>query len=232
MRLSRVEALFAIISLGTTVGMAARLLLPPLLPFIIDDLAISPFLAGISISLSWGLYAVFHYPGGRLSDALSTRTVLVGSLLASILGVFVLLVTRTYPLFLLAVALIGVGTGMYLPATYSWVTETFPDQLGSRFGIVSASINLGGALASGLTVVVLSLTTWRLTFLPVAMTLILVLGMTQKQPGVVRTLCCSAPHRRDVATTRRQHPHPMGSLTSTKSTTTWVKSWTRPSTSS
>ncbi|MFC6990063.1 hypothetical protein ACFQJD_17605 [Haloplanus sp. GCM10025708] len=46
--------LLVAVSLGWLTLQSGRLLLPPLLPTVIEDLAITPFRAGIALSLLWG----------------------------------------------------------------------------------------------------------------------------------------------------------------------------------
>lgn len=50
------------LSLATLCSMGARFLLPPLLPAIIDDLAISSTVAGLALSIMWGCTAFLTTP--------------------------------------------------------------------------------------------------------------------------------------------------------------------------
>jgi len=78
--------LLLLLSVGTTVVMATRLALAPVLPRVIEDLGISPGLAGVALSVMWAMVAVCRYPGGRLADWLSRKTVLAAGLVAATAG--------------------------------------------------------------------------------------------------------------------------------------------------
>lgn len=154
------------ISLGTMLLMAARALVSPLLPRIVADLSISTSAAGVALSVMWLMYAVWQYPGGRFADHLSCKTVLVGGLGIGALALLTLSISPTYAVFFFGVALIGVGAGVYPPAAFTRLSELFVERRGAAFGVHSASFDLGGALASVLAVLAISLSNWRLAPLP------------------------------------------------------------------
>lgn len=143
------------------------LVLPPLLPEIIDDLEITAARAGFALTVLTVLSAAGRYPGGRLADQLSRKTVLAFCLLAWTVGFLVLSVATNYPLFLLGVALVGIGLGAYVPAAFALLSDLFDRKQGRAFGINNAAFNLGGILASGLAIAVLAFGSWRFAFLPV-----------------------------------------------------------------
>ena len=62
------------------------LVLPPLLPAITGDLGISPSQAGAVMTVWWLAVAVYNYPGGRLADQLSQKTVLVAGSFVAVVG--------------------------------------------------------------------------------------------------------------------------------------------------
>lgn len=169
---------------GTTVAIGAQLLLPPLLPEIIDRLGISPGPAGLALTLMWALYAVMHYPGGRFSDRYAPVTVIVGGLLVVIAGGALLLVATVYPLFLVGAALLGLGGGLYVPGVYALLPRVFPERVGTVYGVIASSLNLGGALAPGLAVVVIATTAWNAAYLPVIAVLgLVVVGLHRGRTG-------------------------------------------------
>ena len=69
-----------LVSFGTTTPVSGQLAVSPLLPTIIAALAITPARAGVAPSVMRALVALCRFPGGRLADQLSRKTVLVDAL--------------------------------------------------------------------------------------------------------------------------------------------------------
>ncbi|ELY50368.1 MFS transporter [Natronolimnohabitans innermongolicus] len=154
----------ALIALGSVASQIGWLVLPPLLPSIIDDLGISAVQAGVALTLLTLFAAGGRYPGGRIADQLSRKTALGICFLAWIIGFSILAVATTYPLFLLGVSVAGVGIGMYVPAAFAQLSDLFVRKRGQAFGVNNAAYNLAGTAAPGLAFVVLLVGPWRLSF--------------------------------------------------------------------
>lgn len=78
------------LSLGWLATLLGREMLPPILPTIIHDLAISSSHAGFALTLLWAIYAVMHFPSGQLSDQLTRTTVIMVGLGVIVVGFGVL----------------------------------------------------------------------------------------------------------------------------------------------
>ena len=139
--------MLVLMSLGTMSIMAGRLVIVPPLPLIIDDLAITPFAAGIALSLMWALTATFQHFSGRTADELSRKMVLLTGLLVAVVGLALLATATSYPLFLLTTATIGASAGIYPVVAYVQTTDLYGEQRGAAFGFLSASMDLGGTLS-------------------------------------------------------------------------------------
>ena len=163
----------AAISVGWLAVRLGREAIPPLLPVIIDDVNISPSTAGVGLTAMWLVYALCQYPGGRLSDALSRRTVLTASLAVVVAGFVALVGVTTYAGLLLGFVLVGLGAGLYFAPARALLADTFPQRRGQVFGIQSSAGSIGAAAAAGVTLVAVSLGAWQYSFLPV----IVVLGV-------------------------------------------------------
>lgn len=144
----------------------SRQVLPPLLPNIIDELVITSTQAGVALTLMWGLYAVFQYPSGRLSDQLSRKAPIVTGLGLLVLGFLVLWQTGTYLVFLGGVSIVGIGAGLYPTAARALVSDLFVRRRGQAFGVHTAAGDLGNAAAAGLAVAAIAIATWQTAFLP------------------------------------------------------------------
>jgi len=167
--------LFLSVSFGWLMIQLGRQLLPPLLPTIIEDLAITSTQAGFALTLLWGLYALCQYPSGRFSDKLSRKTLLTTGLSLLIVGFLLINNTKAYPSFLIGSAVVGLGAGLYPTAARALVSDLFVDRRGQAFGLHTASGDLGNAVAAGLAVGTLAVAAWQTAFLPVISILIVVL---------------------------------------------------------
>ncbi len=168
----RILLLIALASMSSQVGW---LILPPLLPEIIDDLGISSVQAGFALTLLTLSGAIGRYPGGRLADQLSRKTVIGFCFLAWITGFSILAVTTTYALFLLGVAIAGLGIGMYVPAAFAQLSDLFVQKRGQAFGLNNAAYSVAGIIAPGLAFVVLLFGPWR-SFFPMLVGVFLILA--------------------------------------------------------
>jgi predicted MFS family arabinose efflux permease len=164
---------------GTSVGwlaiQAGRLVLSPMLPQVTADLQISDAQAGFAFSLLWGLYALLQYPSGRLSDALSRKTLLTTGLALVAVGFGALAAAPSYAFFLVGAAVVGLGAGLYPTAARALVSDLYSDKQGRAFGLHTASGDLGGVAAAGLGATVLAVATWRAAFVPVVAVALVVL---------------------------------------------------------
>jgi MFS family permease len=142
-----------------------RRLLPPLLPVIIEDLSITPFAAGVALSVFTVVRAVAQYPGGRYADRLSRETVVTGSLLCGVVGFGLLAVVTGYPTFLLGVAVIGAASGLFVPANRALLSDLFVEKRGRAFGINMTASDVTGIVAAGVAVLIVARATWQTAFL-------------------------------------------------------------------
>ena len=166
--------LLLLLSVGTTVVMTGRLALAPVLPRIIEDLGITPGLAGVALTVMWAMVALCRYPGGRLVDRLSRKTVLVTGLATATVGAALMLWATRYPTFLLASAVLGVGIGLWLPAVVVSVSDLFVERRGQAYGVYEAFFNLAGVVAAGFALLVPALFGWRDGYLALVALLVVV----------------------------------------------------------
>lgn len=154
-----------------TISLTSRML-PPLLPAIIDDLAITAFLGGVALTVERITRAGVEFPSGRLADGLTRTTVLVCCLGLVIIGVLLLSISTTYVLFLVGVAVFGIGRGMYTPAAVAMLSDIFREKRGSAIGFNKTGSELAGIIGAGVAIVIVSVATWRGAFLPLVAILI------------------------------------------------------------
>jgi len=153
-----------------------RFILPPLLPEIRAGLGLTIAQTGVVLTVLQGVYSVFQYPSGRLSDSLSRATLIVPGLAVLALGFVLIGAAAVYPMLVLGTAVLGLGKGLYAIPSRALLSDLFVEQRGRALGLFSAGTDLGGVVASGVSVLVIQYATWRTPFFPVA-TVLGVLGV-------------------------------------------------------
>lgn len=173
-RLAYKNRILLVLFLGWSALQCGRFLLPPLLPRITETLSFSP--AGIGAALTaFGLvYAAVQYPSGTYSDELSRATLIVPGFVVLVIGFTAIALSVTASLFVAAVVVLGVGKGLFASPSRALLGDLFTARRGRALGIYSAGTDIGGVLASGLAVVVLTIGVWQFAFLPVIVVLALV----------------------------------------------------------
>jgi MFS family permease len=193
----RSEALFSgysgrillVLTSGELLISIGALILPPLLPTITGDLGITPSQAGAVMTVWWLAVALHNYPGGRLADRLSQKTILVAGSFIAIVGLVVLSTAFTYAVLLIGVAVLGIGRGLFQPAAITQLSNLFVDRRGQALGIRNAAFTVGGTFAGGVAVVILALADWRAAFVPIAVGLLTITGLVHvwnRQPYELR----------------------------------------------
>lgn len=159
--------MFLLVALGTLVANLGRQALPPLLPAIIDGLAITPAAAGFALTLMRICFAVLQYPSGRVADTVSRKVAIVGGLGVMIVGFLVLTQVPSYPVFLMSTALLGIGSAFFFVSERVLLSDLFVQKRGQAFGLNSAISRVGSILAAGLATAALAVGVWQAAFLPV-----------------------------------------------------------------
>lgn len=149
----------------------ARFLLPPLLPEVQADLGLTVAQAGIVLTALQGVYGLSQYPGGRLSDSWSRSTLIVPALGVLALGCLLIGASTGFLLLLLGASVFGVGKGLFAIPSRALISDLFVEHRGRALGLFGASSDIGGAVASGLAIVVVAYLSWRAAFLPLAILL-------------------------------------------------------------
>lgn len=65
------------------------------------------------MTIWWLAIAIHNYPGGRLADRLTQKTVLIAGSVIAIVGLVVLSTALTYAVLLVGVAVLGIGRGLF-----------------------------------------------------------------------------------------------------------------------
>ena len=155
-------------SLGWAAAFLGVALLSPLLPSIIRSLDMTAFEAGIAMSIAWGLYAAGQYPGGRLSESASRKTVLIGALTLTTVGCLLLITTAsTFAIFLVGTAVMGFGAGLYPSVGIAVVHDTYTSRRGQALGVLVASGDAAGMVSGLLAAGLIAVEVWERAYVPV-----------------------------------------------------------------
>lgn len=171
--------MFALITIGLATAKLGRYLLPQLLPAITTDLHLTSFQAGIALSVITLWFGVVQYPSGRFADQLSRKTVLLVAMACLFVGFAVVAGAPVYTVFLLGTALIGIGEGLWGPADRALLSDLYVSQRGKAFGTHMMAVDLSGLFAVGLATAVLTVTIWRIAFLPLLLVPVVVIVLFQ-----------------------------------------------------
>jgi MFS family permease len=154
------------LTFGTVSFLVGQLVLAPLLPTIVAEFDITLAEVSGALTVMWACAALAMYPGSLLSDRFSRRIVLVAATVVGSLGLVLATVAPVFPIFVVALAFLGIGIGLYEPTSMATIADLFTSARGRAFGVVSASYNVGSGAAAGVVIVALWLGPWRYAFLP------------------------------------------------------------------
>lgn len=147
-------------------GVTGRLLLPPLLPTIISEFAISLSAAGVALTVLEAGRGITLYPSGHFSDQLSRSTLIVPGCIGMIAGFVLIAVAPVYVALIVGAALLGLGEGSSSIAARALVADHFVERRGRALGFFAVGFNVGGVIAP--TIASLVTGSWRHTFLVLA----------------------------------------------------------------
>lgn len=178
--------LFLILMAGSFSILLGKRLLPPLLPVIIENLAITSFEAGIALTMLAICRAIVQYPGGRAADQLTHKTVLITSVGLAIVGFGLLAASFRYVFFLLGIAILGVGSGLFDPVSRVVLWDLFDNKRGRALGFNAAAGDIAGIVAAAGAVGVVMVAPWQTAFVPPVLVLaVVLLAMARWNRGTV-----------------------------------------------
>jgi ACS family hexuronate transporter-like MFS transporter len=142
-----------------------RLSIPPLAPFLKEDLALTSAQVGFFMSAAAGGYAIMLIPAGWLVDRIGVRRMLlIGEVTG---GIFItgMVTINSFAGGIVFMALAGLGMGCLMPSTTKAVLEWFPmKERATAMGLKQTAVNVGGIItASTLPTIALTLG-WRYGF--------------------------------------------------------------------
>jgi len=136
--------------------------LPPILPLLVNDFAISYAEAGALLTVFYVVYSVFQLPAGALADRIGQRWILAIGMVVLSGGILLAAGAQDYRTLVFAEALAGLGGSTYHPAGMSLISDLEGTSTeGKAMGIHGLGGVVGTALAPALIGGLASLFDWR-----------------------------------------------------------------------
>jgi MFS family permease len=140
--------------------------LPPLLPLLNQDLAISYTMLGALLSLRGMMSSGMQMPAGFLVDRYGAKMILSIGLAMCAIGTLMTAMAVDYWMILLGGIVLGVGNSAFHPADYTILSGSISENyMGRAFSLHSFSGNLGNAMAPVVLISITSFYNWRVALL-------------------------------------------------------------------
>ena len=153
-----------IVSGGWFLAIGVRIVYPALLPDIMAEFRLEYTGGGFLLSAIWIAYGLVQFPGGLFADRFGERAVMFVSMLSAVGAVVSMIVAPVFAVFVLATAVLGLGTGLYGTTRVTILSDVYPDNRTTAVSFSQAAGNVGNALLPVLSGVVAVWFGWRAGF--------------------------------------------------------------------
>ncbi len=154
---------WALVTVATAWGLlvGARMIFPVMLPSLQTAFGLSLSVAGLLVTVLWLCAAIGQLPGGVLADKFDERLVMTAGLLGVAIGVALVIVAPTAFVLFAATALWGLGHSLYPVARITFLTNVYPDRLGSALGVTMATGDVGQTILPPIAAVLAAGLVWQ-----------------------------------------------------------------------
>lgn len=140
--------------------------IPPLMPFLHDDLNISYTLIGLILSAKSMTSGLLQLPAGMMVDRHGAKVILSVGLLMCAAGMALLGIADSWAMLILAVVVMAMGNCVFHPADYSILSGSMDDRyMGRSFSIHTFAGHLGNAVAPAVLLTIAVYWSWRASLL-------------------------------------------------------------------
>ena len=161
--------MFGVAWTAYTVAFLQRLSIPPLAPFLRDELHLTHAEIGLLISAAAIGYLVTQLPSGWLVDRIGARWLLLAGQVVSGACLFWMSRMNGITMGLVIMALVGLGCGCLMPASTKVVMSWFPlRERATVMGLKQTGVNIGGIVAGAMLPAIALTYSWNLGFMLVS----------------------------------------------------------------
>lgn len=162
------------------------MMIPPILPIIVDELGLSGFEAGMLMSGFFMAYASMQVPAGLLSDRFNRRKIVFICIFLSSLSALFTGVAVNYSFLFFSRMFFGFAASIFYSPMISMISDAYEFEFrGRAIGFFMSGSRLGSAIAPIMSVIVAVKFGWRTAFLITALPgliLALLFLMLAKEP--------------------------------------------------
>ncbi len=148
---SQVPRLMWVIALGGIISSTGMAFVWPLTTIYVHFVLGKPLhVAGLVLAMQAGSNLLGQIAGGRLFDRLGGKPVIVGGLLTACTMLTIIGLVHVWPVYLAALAVLGLSYGMVEPATNALIAQVWPAGGRKGFNLVYVARNAGVAIGTAL----------------------------------------------------------------------------------
>jgi AAHS family 3-hydroxyphenylpropionic acid transporter len=140
-------------------------------------LSLSALEAGSLFSAIFVFASIGSAIGGRLSDKIGRKTVMVLGVLLLSLGFFIAGYAETYAFMTAFLAVTGIGYGFTTPSLYALMADLLPERRGLGATLVSVTYGIGVSAGAVLASFILARVHWQIAFVAVGLFGFLIAGV-------------------------------------------------------
>jgi len=149
-------------------GKFIRYVFPPLFELLQETYTVSTTALGWTFSIFLFSYAIIQFPSGILSDRFGGFWVITLGVLLSSMGALIFIFDLTFGIFVLMMAILGIGTGVHKTSAVQLLSNVYPSKTGRTLGIFDTFGTFGGVVAPAAVIIVVMIPGpipgWRLLF--------------------------------------------------------------------
>lgn len=158
--------ILGLVSAGHFMSHFYSMSIPPLIPFLHNDLGISFTLIGLMLSAKSMTSGLLQLPAGMAVDKYGAKAILSGGLLMCAAGMALLGLADSWAMLVLAVVVMAIGNCVFHPADYSILSGSMNERyMGRSFSIHTFAGHLGNAVAPAVLLTIAVYWSWRASLL-------------------------------------------------------------------
>ncbi len=173
------------VALGWFLVLGMRLVIPVILPGVIEEYDLSLTAAGGALTLLWIAYSIVQFPAGIFTDNFGERKILTMSIFIGTIGVFLFSFSINFNFFLFACIIFGLGSGLFGTPRVTALSKLYPENDGTVLGFTFSAGNFGSAVLPFIAGIFATYLGWRFGFIfciPIFIITILLLWKSPFKP--------------------------------------------------